>query len=538
MLQGKASQVDDQSNPLSTADNKTNNLHWDLWVLLFFIVICSAAAIHFDIFEELVELTEKYEKYQLDEVFTVLICCSVFFLVFSIRRVHELRSEMQHRLHIEKGLFQQAMFDELTGLPNRRYFTALLNQRIEWSHDNKQQLALVLLDISDFKLINDIQGHATGDKLLQAVAKFLKQSSPNQEYLARLSGNEFAIIINAEQLKVELSAQKMLDSLTQGFLLKGELKRLQAAIGISCMSSESDTAEELLRTANIALHEAKRQGKHRYAQFVPIMDLKLRKRKQLEIALRQAINNNLLELHYQPIFSCAEQKLLGYEALCRWNDPTLGSVSPDIFIDIAEETGLIEPLGRWVMREAIREATAWPAELFVSVNVSPKQFYRKSFVDSISNALREHQLAAHRLEIEITENCLVLEPESASKALFELKEMGVSSALDDFGTGYSSLSYLRNFKFDKLKIDRSFIEFLHLSDDDQMLVRAIIEMSSSLGMTTTAEGIEAAEQLQILQQLGAHQVQGFLLGKPKNAMTTKQHCMSELLSAHSAADGD
>jgi diguanylate cyclase (GGDEF)-like protein/PAS domain S-box-containing protein len=425
--------------------------------------------------------------------------------------------DISERKAAEERIRHMANHDALTGLPNRTLFQDRLTQAVARSKRGTSTAAVLCLDLDRFKNINDIRGNAVGDEMLRQVALRLANSVRGDDTVARLSGDEFAII----QVGVAhpdgpaILADRLVKVLAEPFEVAGHLITVSISIGISLFPGDGEDDEELLRAADTALYRAKAAGRGTFRFFEAEMDVRLQERRRLERDLRQALANNQLDLHYQPLVDCDGVKVLGFEALARWTHPERGIISPADFIPLAEESGLIMPLGNWVLRRACRDAMTWPDNTIVAVNLSPVQFRQSNVVSEILGVLAETGLPPHRLELEITEGVLIDDPERVLAILSDLKAAGVRLSLDDFGTGYSSLSYLQRFPFDKMKIDRSFIWEMEKNPDSMAIVRAVIALGRSLRITVTAEGVETAQQLMMLRAEQCDQAQGFLIGKPQ-----------------------
>jgi diguanylate cyclase (GGDEF)-like protein len=421
---------------------------------------------------------------------------------------------------IEAGRRAQylALHDPLTDLPNRELLNERIEQAIAGVSRRGDMAALLLLDLDRFKDINDTLGHPAGDQLLKDVAARLSACVREVDTVARIGGDEFAIV--QVGIKDAGEAQQLSRRLLELFQIPLEVDGheclVTVSIGIALIPIDASIPAKLLQHADIALYRAKEEGRNASRFFEPEMDARLQRRKAFERDLRLALTRDELELYYQPKFSLLNDELAGVEALVRWRHPERGLVLPGEFVGIAEETGLILQLGEWVLRTAARQAAAWP-ELQVSVNLSPVQFRQTDLVQVVQNALSESGLAPHRLELEVTESVLIQHPDAAAKLLGDLKSLGVRVAMDDFGTGYSSLSYLQRFHFDKIKVDRSFISAIGTEPTAAAIIRAVINLASSLGMLTCAEGVETNEQLMALRCEGCSEVQGYLLGRPMPA---------------------
>jgi diguanylate cyclase (GGDEF)-like protein len=405
--------------------------------------------------------------------------------------------------------------DPLSGLANRLLFGERLDEELNRLGRTGGGLAVMFLDLDRFKEVNDTYGHQAGDELIKMVAKRLSELLRSTDTLSRFGGDEFAVIQTALRSREDADslARRILDSLTHPFEINGTPVSIGVSIGISLAPDNGLKREELMRLADTALYQAKSAGRNRSCFFAREMDETIRMRKVVEDDLREAIESDGLCLHYQPIFSADGQTIVGLEALVRWPHQKQGLISPARFIAIAEERGLVIPLGEWVLRRACQDGLRWPG-LSIAVNVSPIQFRHRDFVASVMRVLDETGFEPSRLEIELTEGVVVENADAAEAAMMELRALGVNLALDDFGTGYSSLIYLRRFAFDKIKIDRSFLESMEETGESAILVHSIVHLGRALGLTVTAEGVETKEQHRFLQALGCHQLQGFLFSRP------------------------
>lgn len=417
----------------------------------------------------------------------------------------------------EREIIHVGLHDSLTGLPNRKLFSTQL-ETILGRRRAEERIMVAYIDIDDFKMINDTLGHPAGDDLLCQLASHLQQNLSNT-LIARLGGDEFAILIDGISGNENLVsiAEQLQEACAHSVLIDGRLAECSASIGIAIAPDDSEDGNILMRNADLALYRAKHEGKGRYHFFEPALDEAARERRQLELDLRAAITEGGFTLNFQPLYSIYESRLTGFEALIRWHHPTRGWVNPAQFIPLAEETGLIIPIGEWVLREACRQASTWPAHVSVAVNVSPKQFAAHGITGTVVSALSGSRLQAHRLELEITESIFISDAEHTLAKLNSLRQLGVKIALDDFGTGYSSLSYLRSFPFDKVKIDKSFVEELAISSDAPILIRAITTLAAAFGMDTLAEGVENLGQYEVLVREGCKNIQGYLISRPVEA---------------------
>jgi diguanylate cyclase (GGDEF)-like protein len=418
----------------------------------------------------------------------------------------------------EEKIAHLAHFDALTDLPNRVLFRDRLVAMLKQLGDT-EMLAVLYLDLDQFKDINDTLGHPAGDELLNIVAGRLRACVKATDVVARLGGDEFAIIqADIRQLSdVTVQLERIVDAIRKPMVIDGHELVVDTSIGIAIAPRDGVTPDQLLKHADLALYQVKADGRGAFRFFEPAMDARAKARRNLEFDLRHAIEQDQLELHYQPLVILQDGKISGFEALVRWRHPTRGLISPIDFIPLAEECGLINRLGEWVLRTACVEATRWPDDIKVGVNVSPVQFRNESLALTVAAALAASHLPAHRLELEITEAVLMRDDEMALRLLGQLQQLGVRIALDDFGTGYSSLSYLQRFPFDKIKIDRCFIDDVAKPHGSLPIVQAIVSIAKARRMTTTAEGVETPEQLNTLRESGCTEMQGYLICRPRPA---------------------
>jgi diguanylate cyclase (GGDEF)-like protein len=436
--------------------------------------------------------------------------CALFAYVF-----HRLRNAAQQIALRELQIHRLAGQDELSGLPNRRTFDLRLDQELAQLGRTNGKLAVLLVDLDRFKAINDTYGHNAGDELIQQVAARLGTILRLGDTVARLGGDEFGIIQTHTAESPNACAalgQRILDTLTEPFDIGGVAVTVGCSIGIARAPDDGSDRDTLKRLADTALYQAKNEGRNRYSFFEPGMNRALQLKRMVEEDLRNAIERDELVLHYQPQVSIDGTRIVGVEALVRWPHPVHGLVPPSEFVSTAEERGLIVPLSEWVLRKACIQALNWP-QLKLAVNVSPIQFRHKDFVASVIRILEETGFDPNRLELELTEGVVVEDADAAENAMMDLRAHGVSLALDDFGTGYSSLIYLRRFAFDKIKIDRSFLEYMEATGESAILVHSVVHLGRALGLRVCAEGVETVEQHRFLQSVGCHELQGFLFSK-------------------------
>jgi diguanylate cyclase (GGDEF)-like protein len=441
------------------------------------------------------------------------------------RMVHDIEDR-------ERQIAHMAFHDGLTGLANRLLLREHIAQEVKSGAD--KNFALLCLDLDNFKSVNDTLGHPTGDALLCEMATRL-QTLAADGFVARLGGDEFAVFVEGDARRATILARAIADAATEPLSVNGHRVVSGSSIGIAIAPLDGNDPTTLLKNADLALYRAKNDGKGTFRFFEAAMDADAQERRAMEIDLHDALRDRQLELFFQPLFALSQNRVTAFEALLRWNHPTRGMVSPVQFIPLAEETGLIVPIGEWVLREACRIAAAWPSHIRIAVNISPVQFRSNTLNRIVMQALTQSGLDPQRLELEITESLFIENVETTLASLHSLRNMGVRVALDDFGTGYSSLSYLRSFPFDKIKIDRSFIEDLLAHKGATAIIKSITSLAEALGMETTAEGVESIDQLDILREQGCNQIQGYYFSRPvPEAQVTAMLAGSSLLSGHAA----
>jgi diguanylate cyclase (GGDEF)-like protein/PAS domain S-box-containing protein len=423
--------------------------------------------------------------------------------------------DITERKRAEARVAHMAHHDALTGLPNRVLLRLRMEEALTRMRRTGKGVATLCIDLDNFKSINDTLGHPCGDHLLQRVAERIRGVIRDEDTAARLGGDEFAILQTnvSEPAEVAALARRFLVEIGEPFDIMGHQVLIGASVGIALAPGDGDDADLVLKNADLALYRAKADGKGTFRFFEAEMDARAQARRRLEMDLRKAMLAGALEVHYQPLVRLESGKVTAFEALLRWPHPDLGFIPPSDFIPIAEETGLIASLGAQVLRQACADASKWPAHVKVAVNLSPLQFRTGNLFGAVKQALDQTGLSPKRLELEITETLLLEKADHVLATLHALRALGVGISMDDFGTGYSSLSYLRSFPFDKIKIDRSFVHDLGSNTEGQAIVRAILSLGSSLGITITAEGIETDAELACLQAAGCHEGQGFLFSK-------------------------
>jgi diguanylate cyclase (GGDEF)-like protein/PAS domain S-box-containing protein len=436
--------------------------------------------------------------------------------------------DLRARRQAERDIQFLAHHDTLTGLPNRATFRARLDEEIVLARAGGGLVAVLCLDLDRFKDVNDLYGHAMGDGLLQALARWVAPVLGPRQMMARLGGDEFAILLpDIERDEAGRVAEEILRVIREGNLRAGSGPILATSIGIALCPTDAEDGQTLLNHADAALYCAKNHGRGVHRFFEPVLAAQIRDRRSLEHDLRHAVERGELRVVYQPQMAIDSGVVVGFEALLRWHHPELGTVPPDLFIPISEETGSILGIGEWVLRETCREAASWEKPLRIAVNVSAVQLHAPGFSELVHEILFTTGLAPARLELEITETALVRDPVRALTALRRVKAMGVRIAMDDFGTGYSSLSNLRAFPFDKIKIDRSFIRAVDVNRETAAIMRAVLGLGRGLGLPVLAEGVETSAELAFLGAENCHEAQGYLLGRPGPIAQFAEHTLVE-----------
>lgn len=429
-------------------------------------------------------------------------------------------SDITEKKKNEEHIYQLAHHDLITKLPNRAAFHKLLNKAIITAKQSTYRLAVMFIDLDHFKLINDTSGHPVGDELLQQVALRFKEILGSDNIISRFGGDEFTVLLPCIENTEEVSsvATQILDSLQTPFTLLSCEVTISASIGVGIYPDNAKDASSLLSCADNAMYSAKESGRASFHFYTEQMQVDANERVVIERDLRDALSNNQFKLHYQPQLDIKTGKIIGVEALLRWQHPTRGLVAPDTFIPVAEITGLIVPIGQWIINEACRQLACWRAEgaeqLTMSINLSARQFFQKDLLSTIENAIHLTNVPPSQIEFEITESMMMMNIEETIDALHQIKALGVKLSIDDFGTGYSSLSYLKRFPLNKLKIDKSFVDGLPQDLDDLAIVQAIIGIGHSLNLTVIAEGVETAQQLELLTQYNCNEIQGYYFSKP------------------------
>ena len=437
-----------------------------------------------------------------------------------VRQFAAVTADITKRKQDEERILYQANYDKLTGLPNRSLFIDRLNQSLPAMTRSNKKLALLFIDLDGFKLVNDTLGHDYGDELLKEAAERLGHCVRSGDTVARLGGDEFTISMpNLDDLKnAPIVAQRSLDALAKPFFISGHESFVSASIGITIFPDDAVTSQELLKNADAAMYKAKDEGKDNYQYFTADMNRQVKERMIIKNGLIKALENGELSLFYQPKMDLSSNSITAVEALMRWNNPKLGNVTPDVFIPILEESGLVVEVGEWAIRTACKQHNEWLEQgmppMKMAVNLSARQLREKSFVEIVKNALMDMSVSPKHFEVEITESMLMSDASNIVAALNTVHELGIHVSMDDFGTGYSSLSYLKKFPIDTIKIDRSFVSDIATNKDDAEIIRTIINMGKTLNRKLIAEGVETVEQLDMLRKYGCDEIQGYYISRP------------------------
>ncbi|MGQ3890179.1 EAL domain-containing protein [Legionella sp. CNM-1927-20] len=436
--------------------------------------------------------------------------------------------EITENKHLQEELLHLATHDTLTGLPNRIILMDRLQQAINYAKRSNLFVGIFILDLDNFKQINDTLGHKAGDELLNLVSVRMKNCFRESDTVTRFGGDEFVIILTG-QINLDnftALAEDLQEIFNTPFSIQGRQVKVAGSIGISVYPLDGETPDELLKNADTALYHAKETGRSNFQFYTSELNYNLIKRVELESALQKAIENDEFILFYQPLVSVASNKIIGVEALLRWNHPKLGMLAPNSFLSTAEKTGLIIPIGNWVLRTACLQTKRWQeagfSDLTVAVNISGSQILRKDFIQIVKEALKESGLEPHYLELEITEHIILENSNDVFNTMRILRDMGIKIAMDDFGVGYSNLNYVKFFPFDKIKIDKSFIQGIDTNIDDKNIIEAIINMTKSMGLQVLAEGVETKEQLEFLRNHHSNQIQGYYISPPLEASSLSE----------------
>jgi diguanylate cyclase (GGDEF)-like protein len=476
-----------------------------------------------DAFEYLVGMSREHEEWELDEIFTLLMI-SAFALVFVVfRNGVYLKREIKRRAVIEEEIKKLAFFDSLTGLPNRDLCNNRLEHTLAHASRFNNIIAVLFIDLDNFKEINDTCGHDGGDELLKQVATRLSSNLRASDTLARIAGDEFIIVQESLSKTEDVTelAEKLLRIIAQPFLLERQEAYVGLSIGIAFYPNDANNAESLIKYADTAMYQAKNEGKNTFRFFSAELDQQAKAKQRVIYYLRKALENNEFILNYQPVIDVKTNKIKGAEVLLRWHNDDLGNITPDIFIPMAEDLGIISAIGDWVLMQACLQTKRWQLQgyspIVISVNMSARQLNSDNYAATVESCLLGTELAAKYLELELTETAIMKDIKQASKQLRELQALGIAIALDDFGTGYSSMSYLCKLKLTRLKIDRSFIKNIPCSEEDIITTNAIISLANNLNLKITAEGIETKAQQEFIANTSVDSAQGYYFSKPVDA---------------------
>jgi diguanylate cyclase (GGDEF)-like protein len=498
---------------------KVSKARSDAAILLVLFWIAYWYAVTNDVFEHLIEFMESHESWQLDELVTSVMLVGVCGFVFAWRRYLETRHELSRREAAEASVSWLAHYDALTELPNRRMlndFVREFDALVAGKHC-KGSYAVYSIDLDGFKKINDLYGHAAGDQLLKIVAERLRSLFPD-DLAVRLGGDEFVVVAKTSgKADAHETGARVLQAVGAPMRIDGIHVEVGASIGIVIHPMQATSLEAAIRHADIAMYAAKRSASNRVVLFKETMTEAVKKRADLEQALRDALAVDAIEPHYQPLFNLQTDRIYGFEVLARWTLPNGTSIPPGDFIAVAEEAGLISDLSEKLLRKACLDAKAWPEDIMLSFNLSPTQLADSLIGLRLVSVLDETRFHPQRLEIEVTESAMIMDSESAHFVIQDLRSLGIQIAIDDFGTGYSNLSQIARFSFSRLKIDQGFIREFEEDPKQRCIVKAIISLGNDLNVATTAEGIEKPSQLEALKQLGCTCGQGYLLGRPMTA---------------------
>jgi diguanylate cyclase (GGDEF)-like protein len=510
--------------------NEIPRARFDLLAMLALSVPAFIFVVWVDALDKFFEFSRLHEDYEIDEIISFLFLVGIAAIVYSARRIADLRREMGQRRAAEREAQRLARHDILTGLPNRRRFLEEFNHQVREA-SREQRCALFVIDLDYFKPINDLYGHRLGDEVLRVVAQRLTEIVEDKGTVTRLGGDEFGIVMTVgqdDELALSL-ARRIVHDIPKPIKLAALSLEVAASVGVAMYNPkrvrrtdidrrETSPVEIVLRQADMAMYRAKTDGRGRYRLFDADMDQRLQQRVQLERKIKGAVERGEIVPYYQPLVDLQTQETIGCELLARWRHSTMGVLPPLTFIPIAEDTGTIGVLTDALLIQGLKDAEVWPDDVYLPVNLSPRQFADPMLAQRILGILAAASFPPHRLEIKITETAVVQRLEEAKSTLKSLRDLGVRIALDDFGTGYSGLHHLRELKLDTIKIDRSFVSDMLKHDDDEKLVEAIVTMGRVLGLRTIAEGIETKDVLDKLVALGCDTGQGFLFRRPEPMM--------------------
>ena len=490
-----------------------------LHVLLFFCFFILAA--HLDAFESLVNVTREYEDYELDEVFTLLIISSFVFAIMLFRVVKRLDKEIDNRIENEEKVRKLAFYDPLTALPNRALCMNRFDHILEQATRKNEFAAILFIDLDNFKQVNDTYGHDCGDMVLKEMSVRLAKQIRKGDTLSRFAGDEFIVLLDTVTTSDNAAtlAKKLLHCLKQPLHVDGIEVQIGISIGIAVFPDDGSDGLTLLKHADIAMYQAKKAEKNTYRFYSKELNDKVRNKQSIANQMRNAIAQNEFEIYFQPIIDVKTKNIIGAEALLRWDNQSLGKISPNVFIPIAEEIGMMEGIGEWALTHACEQTQSWHRKgypITVSVNISIKQLVRGNFLNVVQRCLNETKLSAKYLEFEFSEISIISDLDLVLVELEKLKKLGVSIALDHFGTGYSSIAYLRKSTISRIKIDRDFVKDIPNNQKDVTATIAIISLAKQLDIAITVEGVETREQQAFFNETAVDSAQGYLIGRPMN----------------------
>ncbi len=515
---------------------RRSRLHIEAFIIIVIALGTVVVAAEGDLFEVIYEFSRTHEEWELDELFTLLIISSVALIIILLRNLKYLKIENHLRLKAEGEIKKLAFYDSLTNLPNRDLLLDRLENTLFNAKRHNNIAAVLFIDVDNFKPVNDTYGHHAGDQLLIEIAKRLATTLRGGDTLARISGDEFIVVARTPKNEdwVWALAERITMAMQGSFLIANKNLHVSVSVGVAIYPVDGVDSEQLIKNADTAMYFAKSEGKNKFKFFSPEIDSSAKNKSFVRTHLRNAMDNGELSLVYQPIIDIQTQEVKGAEALLRWNSLEVGDVAPGDFIPIAEETGLIEPIGMWVFRQACMQIKAWRDAGFcpipLSINMSAEQLKKENFTEMIASILKEFDISPHLIELELTETSIMTDVESSIKSMLELNRLGISLAIDDFGTGYSSIGYLRKLKLNRLKIDKSFVENIPDNSEDVHITNSIISLANSLHLQLTVEGIETNRQFEHFKDTSCGLAQGYLFSCPVKPLEFE----SFLIKAHSS----
>lgn len=513
---------------------RRSRLHVEVVIIAFIAFWAIVIGTESDTFEAVYQFNRAHESWEIDELFVLLAISSISLIIILFRNLKYLKIENQLRLKAEAEIKKLAFYDSLTGLPNRDLLLDRLENTLFNAKRHKTIAAVLFIDVDNFKPVNDTYGHHAGDQLLIKISKRLSTTLRGGDTLARIAGDEFIVVARTPKNEdwVWALAERITMAMQAPFLIVNKELHISVSVGVAIYPVDGVDSEQLIKNADTAMYYAKSEGKNKFKFFSPEIDSSAKNKSFVRAHLRNAMDNGELSLVYQPIVDMQTQEVRGAEALLRWNSLEVGNVAPRDFIPIAEEMGLIEPIGMWVFRQACLQIKSWRDAGFspipLSINMSAKQLKKDNFTAEVAFILDEFDIPPHLIELELTESSIMSDVESSIKSMLELNHLGISIAVDDFGTGYSSISYLKKLKLNRLKIDRSFVENIPDNSDDIHIVNSIISLANSLQLQLTVEGIETVGQFDHFKKTSCGLAQGYFFSYPLRPLEfepllTKEH---------------